>query len=163
MTSICFRTLRAWNTVLSMATSLHENAMSDPDEGDRYERRLGALVEALAECPTPPAGEWAVVELPDDLYPVAQRVLENAQDNAASPPGPDDLHPDEASLSDHPREERSCKTADALLAALRALETADNMPAYWRIHDMLAQRGCEHFDSAGDGTLPMLVDIIIDG
>jgi hypothetical protein len=58
------------------------------------------------------------------------------------------------------------KTDEALEVAIRLLREFGNSladEAAERLEAIQAQQGCEHFDSAGDGSLTMLIDIIIDG
>jgi hypothetical protein len=57
-------------------------------------------------------------------------------------------------------------TAEALEVAIRVLRELGNSladEAAERLEQVQQQKGCEHFDSAGDGSLTMLIDIIIDG
>jgi hypothetical protein len=57
---------------------------------------------------------------------------------------------------------QSMDTAVAIQIAIDCLKAhAGDKDAIERLQEILDQKGCEHFD--GDGSLPSLIDIIIDG
>jgi len=175
MPQITFHTEAAHSAFHTMCEGMEEVARDDSQEsGDEAEGRALHLQDLISLTPAADNQSYpATFEFQNSHQSdIAQTVLENMADSdeeSARRLRSISLvrWPDTTSDSLNTRE--ALEQAMSALEA-RAAETDTASPeghmvrlALAQIERMLAQRGCEHFDKAGDGTLTDLCDIIIYG